>query len=181
MKRSVVVFALSLLFVACTSTDYDEPPRTRERGPSAEVSSDGLNIVPLTQWWHEPTISGALNLTNDQFAALDKIGAERQDDITRLERDNGTAFRDLRQTLDSNQPSVADITTAAQRVRALRDALFDRQAEMLAAERTVLTQQQWQALQQQLRAERSQRDDRNGYPRRGRGGMGGGRGRWPGV
>jgi Spy/CpxP family protein refolding chaperone len=181
MKKSFVAFALSLLFVSCASTDYDEPPRTRGRGPSAEASADGLNIVPLTQWWREPAISGALNLTNDQFVALDRIAAERQDDITRLERDNGTALRDLRQTLDSNQPSVADITTAAQRVRALRDTLFDRQTEMLAAERTLLTQQQWQALQQQLRAERTQRDGGNGYPRRGRGGMGGGRGRWPGF
>jgi hypothetical protein len=89
------------------------------------------------------------------------------------------AMRDVRSVLDANQPSTADIVTAGQRLRTLRDTLFDRQIQMLAAERAILTQSQWQTLQQQLQARRSQRRQDNGYPRRGGRGMGG-RGRFPG-
>ena len=189
MMNKQVILALAITLAACTTADQPEPPRGRGPmgdgggygAPRATVTSGGIDFVPFTDWWHEPSISAALNLTPDQFSALDKIAADQRDEIARLDRDSGTGMRDLRQVLESNQPSTADITTAAQRVRALRDTLFDRQVQMIAAERQVLTQQQWQTLEEQLRAERTQRRDNNYGPRRGgRGGMGG-RGRWPGF
>ena len=200
MKKLVTLFALPLLIAACSSSDYDEPPQPRgrggyggyggggegayntPRGGEAAGGGAGLNIVPLTDWWHQPAIADPMKLTNDQFTALDKIASEHSDDIQRLDRDNGVALRDFRQVLDSNQPSTADVTEAAGRVRALRNTLFDRQVDMLAAERAVLTQTQWQTLEQQLRAARSQRGEGQGRPGgRGGRGMGGGRGRWPGF
>jgi hypothetical protein len=81
--------------------------------------------------------------------------------------------------------TAADIAIAAQRLRNIRDSLFDRQAQMLSAERLVLTKQQWSKLLDALQQRREQRFDRGdgGYPG-GRGGRGGyprgGRGRpWP--
>ena len=147
---------------------------------AARVSTSGLDMLPPADWWHQPSIANGVNLTPDQYAALDKIAADQRDEVARMERDSTVGVRDLRQVLDSNQPSTDDIMAAAQRGRALRDNLFGRQVQMLAAERQVLSQQQWQTLQQQLQSERSQRRE-NGNPRRGgRGGMGG-RGRWPGF
>jgi Spy/CpxP family protein refolding chaperone len=174
MKKEVfAVLAVAALFVGCSSTDSDERRPQARRAPRTAPNA-GMDFVPFTDWWHEPSISEALNLTSEQYAALDRIAADQRDEISRLERDNATALRDLRQILDANQPAAADITTAAGRVRALHDALFDRQIQMLVAERQVLTQQQWEALQQRLRAERSPRSDRDVLGRRrGRSGIGG--------
>ena len=136
----------------------------------------GLDMLPPADWWHQPMLADAVRLTADQITALDKIPA---DDSSRLERDMMVAMRDVRSVLDSKQPTNDDIVTAGQRVRALRDSLFDKQIALLSAERTILTQDQWQTLQQQLQDRRAQRRQDNGYPRRGGRGMGG-RGRFPG-
>ncbi len=133
-------------------------------------------MLPPAGWWHQPMLADAVRLTPDQIAALDKIP---EDDSSRLERDMMVAVRDVRSVLDSKQPSNDDIVTAGQRVRALRDTLFDKQMALLAAQRMILTQDQWQTLQQQLQERRAQRRQDSGYPRRGGRGTGG-RGRFPG-
>jgi hypothetical protein len=113
-------------------------------------------------------------------ASLDKISHDQSEEIAKLERDSMVAARELRETVDGSQPAVADITGAAQRLRGIRDALFDHRIQMFAAERTLLSQTQWQALQNAISASRNRSDDRGNYGgRRGRGGMGG-RGRFPG-
>src|SRR5207244_1639902 len=115
-------------------------------GP-ARFAGGGLDMMPPPDWWHEPSIANPVNLTPDQYTMLDKIAADQRDEVARMDRDSTMGTRDLRQVLDSNQPSTNDIMAAAQRLRALRDNLFDRQMQMLAAERQVLSQQQWQNLQ----------------------------------
>ncbi len=187
MKRLTILLVAALLF-GCSSSDNDQPNYPpRGRAPMGDggnytgarpAAGGGLDMLPPAGWWRQPTIVDALRLTGDQMTALDKISNDQSDEIARLERDSTVAVRDLRNVLDSNQPASTDITGAGQRIRALRDSLFDRQVQMLAAERQVLTQQQWQALQQQLQERRSQRNE--GYPRRGGRGVGG-RGRWPGY
>jgi Spy/CpxP family protein refolding chaperone len=138
-------------------------------------------MLPPGDWWHQPMIADAVKLTAEQMAALDKITSDQADQIARMERDSMVAVRDLRTSLEASRPSEADIIAAGQRLRSLRDALFDRHLQMLAAERAILSLDQWQTLQQQLQERRSQRNQDQGYPRRGgRGGMGG-RGRWPGM
>ena len=198
MKRTnaVTLTLLALAFTACTS-DMDQPAR---RGPQgypdggggrggfararAEGAGDGLEMMPPSEWWRDPQISVAVNLTADQTASLDRISHDQSEEIAKLERDSMVAMRDLRQMVESTQPSAADITGAGQRLRGVRDALFDRRVQLLADERTVLTQQQWEALQTALSASRNRDTDRpgrGGYGGRGgRGGMGGGRGRFPG-
>ena len=183
---AVTTFAL----VACSTSDYDQPQPRRGNWPGpnsgdgtfarARTTTGGLDMLPPADWWHQPQIVTPLNLSADQFKALDKIASDQADEIARLDRDSMVAVRDLRQLLEASQPISADIVAAGERLRGLRDALFDRQVQMLAAERQVLTLQQWDTLQTQLQS-RPRGTDNSGYPRRGeRGGMGG-RGRRPGF
>jgi hypothetical protein len=138
-------------------------------------------MMPPADWWRDPQMSTAVALTPDQVASLDKISHDQSEEIAKLERDSMVAARELRETIDASQPSVADITSAAQRLRGIRDASFDHRVQLFAAERTLLSQTQWQALQNAITAARNRSDDRGNYGgRRGRGGMGGGRGRFPG-
>jgi hypothetical protein len=195
MKRKLAIVLPLFALAACTS-DMDQPNR---RGPRdypdggggrggfarsrAEGAGDGLEMMPPAEWWRDPQISVAVNLTPDQTASLDRISHDQSEEIAKLERDSMVAMRDLRQMVESAQPSASDITAAGQRLRGVRDALFDRRVQLLADERTLLTQQQWDALQTALSASRTRDTDRpgrGGYGGRGgRGGMGG-RGRFPG-
>ncbi|HEV7570211.1 MAG TPA: hypothetical protein VGQ21_01820 [Thermoanaerobaculia bacterium] len=194
MKRTLSLLAL-VVVAACTSDMDDRDRRSpqgypgggeRERGgfarARAEGAGDGLELMPPSDWWRDPRISVAVNVTPDQVSSLDRISSEQSGEIAKLDRDSMVATRDLRQTVESNQPSASDITGAGQRLRGIRDALFDRRVQLLAAERTILTQQQWTALQDAMAASRTRDTDRpnRGYGGRGgRGGMGG-RGRFPG-
>ncbi|HEY6138741.1 MAG TPA: hypothetical protein VI670_13355 [Thermoanaerobaculia bacterium] len=179
MKRVAAVTLL--LFAACSSADYDQPPpqRSRARLPRSAPAADALDMLPPAQWWHDPQIEAAVSLTPEQFAQLDKIAKEHEDEIARLERDSMTASRDVRTLLDAETPAAADIVTAAMRLRAIRDSAFEHQAQLLGAERALLTKRQWASLQSAMQSERQdRRDGGNSYPRR-RGGRGGGR--WPGM
>lgn len=186
MKRIAV--ALLFLAAACSSSDYDQPP---QRGPMRGGGGGGgygfrpqqaggpLDMLPPAQWWHDPQIEAAVSLSNDQFTQMDKIAKEHEDEIARLDRDTMTATRDLRTLLETEKPSSPEIVTAAMRVRAIRDSEFEHQAQLLAAERAILTQKQWQSLQSALQSQRQERrDDGYGGPRGRRGGRGG---RWPGM
>ena len=190
--QALLLSLITLTFVTCTSDtdDTDRRPRSYpgamdggRSGVFARASSnDGLDSMPPGDWWRDPQISVAVALTSDQLASLDRISHEQSEEIAKLERDSMVAARDLRQVADSSQPSAADITGAGQRLRGIRDALFDHRLQLFAAERTLLTQKQWDALQEALSASRNRPDrgNRGGYGGRGgRGGMGG-RGRFPG-
>jgi hypothetical protein len=194
MKRAYAALSLLTLVLAACTSDMDDrdrrPPQSYPGGGDrggfarvrAEGAGDGLEMMPPSDWWHDPRISVAVNLTPDQVASLDRMSNEQSGEIAKLERDSMVAARDLRSMVEANQPSAADITGAGQRLRGIRDALFDRRVQLLASERTLLTQQQWTALQDAMTASRNRDTDRpnRGYGGRGgRGGMGG-RGRFPG-
>jgi hypothetical protein len=202
MKRIRIAHALfltlvTIVFMSCTSDtdDRDRGPRSYPgaaeggrpggfaRAGAGAGASDGLDSMPPSEWWHDPKISVAVALSADQLSSLDRISHEQAEEIAKLERDSMVAARELRETFDASQPAAADIIAAGQRMRGIRDALFDRRVQMFAAERTLLTQQQWQTLQQQIAASnRPDRGDRGNGARGGRGGRGGmgGRGRFPG-
>src|SRR5438309_5723849 len=174
MKRTFA-FAISLLalaFVTCTS-DMDDRDRRPPQGypgggegrgsfarARAEGAGDGLEMMPPSDWWHDPRISVAVNLTPDQASSLDRMSNDQSAEIAKLERDSMVAVRDLRQMVESNQPSAADITGAGQRLRGIRDALFDCRVQLLASERTLLTQPQGTALQDAMAASRNRDTDR---------------------
>jgi len=178
MMRRLSALLVLLLIAACSSSDYDDP-----RGRPARVRDAVpmlLDVIPDDSWWRDFAIAEPLNLSEEQFKTLDRIAAEQRDEIARLERDLPVAAKDFRAALDADPTSAAGITTAAQRVRSIRDSLFDRQAQMLSAERLVLSGQQWtklvRALQQQQRDERMNRRGTGDYPG---GARGGGRGGYP--
>ena len=137
------------------------------------------DLLPPSDWWHSPHIAEAVNLSGEQMQQLDQLQSEQGDEIERLARDLMTASRDIRTAVNQRQTTASDITAAGDRVAALRDQLFRRRIALLAAERALLTYDQWTTLQAQVeeRIER-RRDERGGGSRmggRGRGGMGGGR------
>ena len=194
IAQALLLSLLTLAFVTCTSDtdDTDRRPRSYPGGADSPRgggfarttpgAGDGLDMMPPGDWWRDPQISLAVTLTSDQVASLDRISHDQGDEIAKLERDSMVAARDLRTVIESSQPSEGDITGAGQRLRGVRDALFDHRVKMLAAERTLLTQTQWQAMQNAIANSRNRNDrgNRGGYGGRGgRGGMGG-RGRFPG-
>ncbi|HEX3070285.1 MAG TPA: hypothetical protein VHX14_17090 [Thermoanaerobaculia bacterium] len=199
MKRIRIAHALfltlvTIVFMSCTSDtdDRGRGPRSypgagegggRPGGFARASAGDGLDTMPPADWWRDPKISVAVGLSADQIASLDRVSHEQAEEIAKLERDSMVAARELREMFDTSQPAAADIIAAGQRMRGIRDALFDRRVQMFAAERTLLTQQQWQTLLQQIAANnRPDRGERGNGPRGGRGGRGGmgGRGRFPG-
>jgi len=195
MNKRLRIFAPTIflliavaMFVACASSDPYEPPASGRR-PAGEgrggfrgtAGGDGmqggLDGLPPGSWWRDAQISGAVNLTSGQVAALDKIESGQGEEITRLVRDSQVAVRQLRDALDADPAMSDDIVAAGQRIRSMRDDILDRQVRMLAAERLVLSHQQWTALQNALQSLRSERmQDRRGASPRGRGGWGGGMG-----
>ncbi len=191
ITHALILTLLTIVFMSCTSDsdDRDRGPRSypgageggRPGGFARAVAGDGLDTMPPADWWRDPKISVAVALSADQIASLDRISHEQAEEIAKLERDSMVAARELRETFDASQPATADIVAAGQRMRGIRDALFDRRVQMFAAERTLLTQQQWQTLQQQIAANnRPDRGDRGGNGTRGGRGGRGGRGRFPG-
>src|SRR5712691_7859872 len=190
-RRLPIVFVLAL--IGCSTYDAPQdraPQRGGEGGYRRTAARDFgpmlLDVVPGDAWWRDTYIAAPLNITNDQFLALDKVANEQQPEIDRIQRDLPIAMRDLQTALEADPPSAADITAAARRLRDIRDSLFDRQARLLSAERLILTRQQWSKLIDSLQQRREDRRDRGdgGYPGGSRGGRGGyprgGRGRpWP--
>ena len=151
----------------------------RER-PRVRGGSSSLEVLPPSDWWHDEGLARAVVLTGDQLSQLDRISTTQGEDVARLERDGMVAMRDLRNALDLAQPSNDDIASAGHRVREIRASPLDHQVQLLAAERLVLSQQQWRTLEDQLTQQsRPQRDRGNMPGGRGRG-MGGGRRPFPG-
>jgi len=152
MKRFAVL-ACILALAACASAGYDDDDsRVPERRP---MSDDAL--LPPTDWWRQAEIADRVKPTADQVAALDKLQSEQGDELAKLERDLVIAMRDLRNALESEKPSSDDLMAAGNRVRTMRDEIFGRQLLLLAAERTILTREQWSALQDATRMRRRDR------------------------
>lgn len=161
MKRFALIACL-LVLAACSSAGYDDDDaRMPERRPMPDDSMPAQGIVeaplPPADWWRQAEIADRVKPTADQVAALDKLQSEQGDELAKLERDMIIAMRDLRNALDAEKPSSDDIMAAGSRVRTMRDEIFGRQLRMLAAERTILTREQWSALQDAVRTRRRDR------------------------
>ena len=195
MKR-LALFAIPLfVVVACTTTDDYPPPSPQGGGGGGYGGGYGggrggtqraanidtaLDMLPPAEWWRQPVYADAVRLKADQVTALDKIAEDHGSDVERIQMDMGVALRDFRTQLNAEQVASADIVTAGNRIKELRNSMFDKQLQTLAAERAVLTYDQWQMLQQQIQVQRQQQ--RNEGRQQMPGGRGqGGRGRWPGY
>lgn len=177
MKR-FAVFVCFLALAACSSAGYDDDDaRMPERRPVSDdaMPSQGAAeaLLPPADWWRQAELADRVKPSADQVAALDKLQSEQGDELAKLERDMVIAMRDLRNALDAEKPPADDIMAAGSRVRTMRDEIFGRQLRMLAAERTILTRDQWSALEDAIRMRR------RGGMRDGAGGRGP-RGTYPG-
>lgn len=190
-RALVALGSLTLLLVAGCATTDDSPPipnrvPRRDRGGERRMMGSDSGLLPPANWWHDPQITSAVRLTNEQILALDALQHERGDSIPGLRRDAQVAERDLQSLLGAEQVSTDDLVAAGHRIEALRTNAFDQEVRMLAGERALLSRSEWMSLQDALRqaqAERGEdgRRDRNGgFGRGGRGGRGGWPGRPPG-
>lgn len=185
MKRFVLL-ACFLALAACASADYDDdaggmPPRRALSDDAAPAATLGGLMLPPSDWWRQAEIADLVKPGADQVAALDKLQTEQGDELAKLQRDMTVAERDLRTVLESEKPETDAIMAAGQRLRTMRDEIFGRQLRLLAAERAILTREQWTALEDAIRMSRRDRM-RNGAGRGpgGRGGYPGRGGRRPG-
>jgi hypothetical protein len=180
-REHLLTLLLVLLVAACSATNYDDDePRSAPRRPMADdggtAQVQGMSglMLPPADWWRQAEIADRVKPTADQVTALDKLQTDQGDEIEKLERDMSVAERDLRNVLESDKPASEAIVSAGQRIKTMRDDVFDRQLRLLAAERTILTREQWSSLQDAIRMSRRERN------RNGMGGRGGGRGAYPG-
>lgn len=190
MKRSIAVLFV-MAMAACSSTDnngggygggYGRGSGGRDvpRAEAPRLAGAGglLELVPPDDWWRDPQIQVAVNVTSDQMKLLDDIGTKQQTEVVKMRQDSRVVIRDLRSVIESEHPQSEDVIAAGERVRKLRDELFDLELRLLDSERQVLSKTQWTALQDALQERRTERRDRGG-PGLG-GGRRGGRGRFPG-
>jgi Spy/CpxP family protein refolding chaperone len=185
--RHVATLLVTLFLAACASTPRSTPGSAASSGENFGAAlGPGLDLLPLSDWWHDDDLAGPLKLTSAEMASLDQLSGETVG-LDKLRHDAMNSARDLRLLVDAENPAEADITAAGQRLRTSRDLLLQSQIALLAKQRSILTQDQWTALEAALRARAENRfRDRDGRGgRRGRGGYPGGRsgrpgsGNWP--
>jgi hypothetical protein len=175
MRRLLIVPCL-LLLATCATDDYNQPapqqhsPYGGQRGGMANAAAGGLEVMLPQDWWRDQSTQIAVNLTDDQIAQLEKIGRDQGEPIAQMQRDSTTAIADIRTALNADPVKSEDIIAAGERVRNLRDTLFDRQARMLAAERAVLNHDQWMRLQDVIQQQHRQRQQQQQNPYGGHGG-----------
>jgi hypothetical protein len=189
VKQSAILVVLFSFFLlgACASA---APPQDRGRGgpgpagreaPVRRVAGGMLELLPPDYWWRDEQVAPAVALSGEQIEALDKVAHDLGPEIDQIRSDMRLVLRDLRTVLESERPQSSDILAAGQRIRELRDSLFDRELKMLDAERQILSRQQWMTLQDALEKRRAPRQENRGNPGDRGGRRPGGRGgRWPG-
>src|ERR1051325_3338935 len=168
MRRTLLIPLL--LVIACATNDYDNrrpPERAREARATRGGGDDEL--LPPAGWWHSPHIAEAVNVSAEQMQQVDKLESEQRDEIERMARDLAVTSRDIRNALNERQATSNDIVAAGDRAAALRDKLFRRRIALLAAERALLTYDQWTALESATEERMERRRDDYG-PRMGGGG-----------
>ncbi|HJQ39752.1 MAG TPA: hypothetical protein VKB93_21615 [Thermoanaerobaculia bacterium] len=95
-----------------------------------------------------PDFARLVKLTPDQTQKLDKLKPQAEE-IARLEREAMKAAREVRAASSGDT-----ILAAGNRFATLRDQLLRKQIALLAAQRAILTQAQWSALQEEREAHR---------------------------
>jgi hypothetical protein len=172
VRRRVLSLAFAIpFFVACASS---APPPDSPGPRGGPRIGGGGDLSPLSlpaSWWHDIHLADPLHLTGEQVARLDAL-ATQQADVAGMERDSMVALRELRSSLDASDATAAGIVAAGDHLRELRKTLLEQQIALLAAQREILTIDQWNLLQRELVEERR--------PSRGEGMGGRGRGRGPG-
>lgn len=179
MRKATLL--LSLLLTACSTVDDDTPVLGPTQGPMRDRARAGemrrgagglLEMLPPARWWRDVHLAEGVDLTGEQIARLEEIYAGN-DEAMRLVRDRRDAMEAIEDTLERDRPAPEEITAAARRLREIDDALFERQLRTLIDVRQVLSQRQWERLEDNLEEDRRPMRMREGSGRDG--GFGGGR------
>jgi len=174
LRRGTFFLALAIPFFATCSSSAPPPdsPGPRRGARMAAGAADELSMLsPPASWWHDPQIAEPLHLSGDQFQRLDALEPQEAE-VSRLERDSMMALRELRTSLDTPNATATGIVAAGTHFREMRNSLLEHQITLLAAQREILTADQWTLLQRNLAEQRR--------PERWENGRGMGRGRGPG-
>lgn len=170
IHRHVLLLVVTIpLVISCTSSD--PAPRYGGMPPAQGTSIAGLDLTLPGIWWHDSQVASALNLTGEQLQRLDAIQPQ-QEEVARLERDLMMAVREIRTAIESRNATAPLIVSAAGHFRELQQLLIGQQIEALAAQREVLTAEQWGTLQRELAEQRRPRRPEGGPGGPGRGGPG---------
>lgn len=164
------------LLISCTSSD--PAPRHGSMPPAQGASIAGLDLTLPGVWWRDSQVAGSLSLTGEQLQRLDTLQPQ-QEEVARLERNLMIAAREIRTALESRNATAALIVSASGHFRELQQSLIGKQIETLAAQREILTAEQWGMLQRVLAEQRRPRrpEGEFGPGGPGRGGPGGPGGR----
>jgi len=153
-RTACILLVASPLLFSCASSD--PPPRYGGPPPDRGASIAGLDLTLPGVWWRESQVAGSLDLTGEQFQRLDALQPQVEE-VARLERDVMMAVREIRTALESRNATAAAIVAASSHFRELQQLLTGKQIEMLAAQREILTAEQWETLQRVLTEERRPR------------------------
>jgi hypothetical protein len=151
MKR----FALLpiVLIIGCATYDPYEPRRPQPQLRGETPLDAGVDVLPPPRWWRDYRIAEPLKLSEEQEKQLDALETEEPPDLHRLRREAMLAARELESAFDADSPSTAEIVEAGDRLRKTREELLGLEIKRVAAERAVLTRDQWRRLQQELHKE----------------------------
>lgn len=116
----------------------------------ALITATASAQMPPGKWWRRPEITRTLALTSDQQARLDSIFRTAANDLIDQRADVEKLNIALRGELDQPQLNRANLQRLAQRLGEARGKLFEREVMMLVEMRSVLNDDQWQRLRNEL-------------------------------
>ncbi len=132
----------------------------------ALVLAGAVSAAPLPpgKWWRRPDVAQRLALSEDQQMKLDAIFRTAATDLIDLRADAEKLSIGIRGELDQPQINREALRKLANRLSEAQGKLFERELMMLVDMRSVLSDQQWARLRNELDRERP-RDVRPMMPR----------------
>jgi Spy/CpxP family protein refolding chaperone len=120
--------------------------------------------LPPGKWWRRPEIVRSLNLSDEQQDRLESIFRTSATDLIDLKAEVDKSAIALRGELDRPQLDRAAIHRVAMRLSDARGKLFDRELTMLVEMRSVLNDQQWNRMRNEIDRVQAQRPNARAKP-----------------
>lgn len=114
------------------------------------IATAAFAQLPPGKWWRRPEIVHTLNLTDEQQDRLESIFRTSATDLIDLKAEVDKSAIALRGELDRPQLDGAAIHRFATRLSDARGRLFDRELTMLIEMRSVLNDQQWNRMRNEI-------------------------------
>ena len=137
---------------------------------TASAALAQINLPP-GKWWRRPEVVQFLNLSDEQQDRLEKVFQSSANDLIDLRAEVEKQSLALRVALDRPQLDREQIRQIAQHVNEARGRQFQRELMMLVDMRSVLNEQQWNRMRNQLDRLEQRQQQRQQPPLRPRGRM----------